>query len=948
MSSQESSNSAERCPIDRGGSVTDRQGALKISRALHFRTTLMVLLVGSHAVAVPCGTATAQDSATTVSATTNSPSLDQVRAAGALQSVYRTGTPQLKSYEQPEPNLTVFREEIEPTLRAACYPCHGPEIAEGEFRVDTLNPNLFHGDDVSWWLEVSAVVGNGEMPPPNGPDLADAERKRIIEWLSSEIQSAAQVRRADRGHSSFRRMTRYEYNYALQDLLGLAVDFADDLPPDPITHDGFENSSEMLQMTGKQFGEYLQLNRMALYQATVSGERPQPLHWSVSIERASASSFAELEKEAKQESSRKAPTEDARGQNLAAAMAERNRQRDGRRGRGRTSSRRPVYKNTATGQAVPIDWSYAQAKHAWEPTLAAPNVPAPSGYVAVLPARQRMVVELGNRLPDSGTMRVRFRAGRVSPESSQPPKLALEFGWQADKEQQAAYRISNNLLVIEAHADEPAFYQFDIPLAKVHPRNPVRKTEELGFKDRTNPSEYIRFYNASAGEQADIQIDYVQVSAPVYETWPPKSHSAIFFAHESSDDEEVYASEIIARFMRRAWRRTVTEKEVETQMELFTQLRPICNDFEQAVVETLAAVLSSPRFLYLVQTDSSSSRADHQLSQFELATRLSMFLWCSLPDEPLLDLAAQGQLSDPEELIRQTQRMLADPRCQRFSRHFVHQWLNMSPLEFVSIDRRTYPQYDDSLREAMWQEPIALFEEMLQNDSSVIDFIHCNYAVVNERLARHYRIGDVAGDAFRKVSLKPDDVRGGLLTQAGVLAMNSDGKESHPLKRGMWLLESILNDPPPPPPPAVPEIDLADPEIAKLTPKQQLADHRNKAACTSCHAKIDPWGIAFENFDALGNWRTQFAGKDIDASSLLYGSYELDGVDGVKRYLLANRQDQFVRAIVHKMSTFALGRPLTFDDRASTDRLTAELRREGDGLQTLIRLLVTSDLFRHE
>jgi hypothetical protein len=364
------------------------------------------------------------------------------------------------------------------------------------------------------------------------------------------------------------------------------------------------------------------------------------------------------------------------------------------------------------------------------------------------------------------------------------------------------------------------------------------------------------------------------------------------------------------------------------------------------VIETLATVLSSPRFLYLVQTDRSPKEADRTLDEFELATRLSMFLWCSTPDDELLDLAAKRLLGEADELIRQTNRMLAGPRHERFSNHFVRQWLNMQLLDYLTVDSSTYPQFDSTLKEAMQQEPIALFEEVLQNDRSVMDFLHADYAMVNQRLAEHYGISDVYGNHFRKVSLKPEDNRGGLLTQAGLLAMNSDGTDSHPLKRGIWLLESLLNDPPPPPPPAVPEIDLADPEILKLTLKERMEDHRNKPACISCHVKIDPWGIAFENFDAVGSWRTQNKGKDIDASSLLFNQHKLDGVDGLKRYLLVNRQDQFARAIVHKLTTFALGRPLSFGDRASVDRMTAEFRKEGDGLATLIRLIVTSDVFQ--
>ena len=675
----------------------------------------------------------------------------------------------------------------------------------------------------------------------------------------------------------------------------------------------------------QQYAEYLELNRNALNLATISGDRPEALHWAVSAKAAAELKFAELE-QAKEQAEKQ-----------TAAQKRRSRQRGGQAA---------LYKNLATGETASATWSYEGAAEAWAPKMTRPEVPEPSEFLAVLPARQRIVIELGNRLPDEGTMRVRVRASRSSANGNPAPTLALEFGWQGDKDQRAAFRISNDELVIDASPEEPEFYQWDIRLSDIHPRNPVRKDEELGVTDRTNPSEYIRLVNTSTAKSADVQFDYVQVSAPVYDEWPPRSHRAIFGDSQDRNDEGAYAREVVSRFMRRAWRRDVTQAEVDLQMELFARVRPICNNLEQAVIETLTAVLSSPRFLYLVQTDESQAETQRALSDFELATRLSMFLWCSAPDDELLDLAGAGRLSQSDELVRQTLRMLADPRHERFSQHFVRQWLNMAPLEFVNINEKVYPQFDDDLMDAMQQEPIALFEEILQNNHSVMDFLHAEYAIVNGRLAEHYGLEDVQGNEFQRVPLKQEDKRGGLLTQAALLAMNSDGTDSHPLKRGLWLLESILNDPPPPPPPAVPEIDVADPEIMKLTLRQRMEDHRNKAACMSCHVKIDPWGIAFENFDAVGKWRTQSQGNDIDASSLLYNEHEIDGVDGVKRFLLANRQDQFARAIVEKMATFALGRPLTFGDRAEIERITAKLRRNGDGLQSLILQLVKSELFQ--
>ncbi len=285
--------------------------------------------------------------------------------------------------------------------------------------------------------------------------------------------------------------------------------------------------------------------------------------------------------------------------------------------------------------------------------------------------------------------------------------------------------------------------------------------------------------------------------------------------------------------------------------------------------------------------------------------------------------------------------MLSDDRTTRLAEHFVHQWLDMQLLEF-----RSMPRHLESLRQAMQQEPVAVFDEMLRNNASVLDFLHADYTVANERLAQHYGLPNVQGNQFRRVALEPGHRRGGLLTQAGLLAMNSAGDDSHPLKRGVWLLESLLNDPPPPPPPAVPEIDLADPEIAKLTLKEQIEDHRNHAACQSCHVKIDPWGIAFENYDALGRWRDEINGKPVDATSTLFNRQPLAGMEGLKRYLLENRQDQFVRAMVHKLATYGLGRPLAFTDRGAVDDITASVRQQGDGLATMITLIATSDLFR--
>lgn len=857
--------------------------------------------------------------------------LNELKATGAERSRYRKQQKRPVSTETPKPRLAEYRRDVEPVLKKVCVQCHGPDHQEGRIRIDKLDPDLLHGDDVSWWLEVVAVLNNGEMPPADAGALSDRDRSDVVEWLSSEIQVASAVRRAEQGHTSFRRMTRYEYNYALQDLLGLPYDFAKDLPPEPTSEDGFQSSSEMLHMSATQIAAYRESARKALLEATVRGSQPAPRFWSVSMKDAAAESWAKYESEVVRIKQKHKDDPEQLKRELDRLAA-----------RHRNKPRGPHYKNLKTGLATRASWSYGGARYAWKPTPTRPEMPAVSHHVAVIPPRQKLIVELGDTIPETGTLRVRVRASRTSTASRHVPSLQLEFGWQASNDSQASVRISPQDLVIAAPPEQPRTYQWDVPLSQIYPRNSVRHISKLG--DLPSPSEYVKLVSSSVS-QGDIQIDHVEIAAPVYQQWPPESHTRIFLNSKNKADESDYAREVLLNFMSRAWRRSVTAEEVDQKLALFAKIRPHCADFQEAMIEVLATVLSSPKFLYLVRADAETS-PPQKLSRDELATRLSMFLWCSTPDETLLSIPVHTKLSRPDMLVIQTERMLADRRSRRFSRHFVRGWLGMQLLDYLNVDRKAYRQFDPALKEAMHEEPIAFFDEVLRKNQSVLDFIHADYTMTNERLARHYGLNDVLGNHFRRVSLEPRHRRGGLLTQAGLLAMNSDGKDSHPLKRGIWMLESLLNDPPPPPPPAVPEIDLADPEIAKLTLKERIENHRNQAACLSCHKKIDPWGIAFENYDAIGSWRTEIKGKPVDASSLLFNRQKLDGMRGLKRYLLENRQDQFVRAMVHKMATFALGRPLTFGDRSHVDQITADLRKQGDGLATMVKLIVTSELFR--
>jgi hypothetical protein len=738
----------------------------------------------------------------------------------------------------------------------------------------------------------------------------------------------------------------------MQDLLQLPWDFARDLPPEANSEDGFQNSRQSLHVSVSQLETMHRLARAALNRATVKGTQPATLTWGITMKDVSRLEWPKQEQQlAKIKNDLK--DDPIKLQEEIARMEYSFQQ----------PHPRTYFRDIATGKTVLAAWDYTGAKYA---NLPVADMAQPSDeveQVAILPAGNWLNIELGNQLPDEGTLRVRVRASRTSSESGRTPSLQLDFGWQASNEGRALLRVSQADALIQAAPGKSEFYQWDIPLGEIYPRNSVRSTWPMGATP--SPSEYIRLVNSSASPD-EILIDYVHVLAPVYDQWPPASHRNIFPTEVETAQQDAsgkmvstvrlqQARQIISGFMKRAWRRPVSDAELDQKLKLFEDLLPECESFEEAVIEVLATVIASPQFLYVVQESSAqgdSSKTsdanispDSRLTDYELAMRLSLFLWCSIPDNHLLELASLGTLSEPSVLAEQVQRMLDDPRSGRLSQHFVHQWLNMELLDYLNFSQHV-PNFDPLLKEAMQREPIALFDEMLKNNENVLGLIHSNFTMANQRLANHYGIPDVAGNHFRRVALDGSFRRGGLLTQAGLLAMNSDYPDSHPLKRGKWLLESLLSDPPPPPPPAVPQIDLANPEIAKMTLKERIEDHRNQAACRSCHAKIDPWGIAFENYDALGQWRDEVQGKPVDATSELFNRQALAGMEGLKRYLLEHRQDQFVAAVVVKLSTYALGRPLGFADFADLDAITNQVRRNGDGLRTLVNQVVKSQMFQ--
>ncbi len=437
-----------------------------------------------------------------------------------------------------------------------------------------------------------------------------------------------------------------------------------------------------------------------------------------------------------------------------------------------------------------------------------------------------------------------------------------------------------------------------------------------------------------------LNIQSVEFHGPLYDHWPPKLHRNILFESELRDvDERGYVAEVLRRFMQRAWRRPVDDAEVRRMAAFFAEIRPEFPTFEEAIREALAMVLISPDFLYLMEPAGDVKRP---IGDWELASRLSYFLWSTMPDRTLMELAAKNQLHDPDTLAEQVDRMLYDSRSDRFVGQFTEQWLHLSYVNSVAINQDQYPGFDDGLKADMVQETQSFFRELLRHNLSALNLLSSDFTMVNERLAKHYGFEKVWGSQFRHVSFDTNVHRGGLLGHASVLLSNSTGRDSHPVRRAVWIRDRLLNDPPSPPPPDTPSLDdVKDESFLKLSVREQLVIHRDKEACNRCHRDIDPWGIALENYDAVGLWRKEAVAKD----SFPDGR-EVDGVASLKDYLLEEQVDQFAKSLVTRLMTYALGRQPELNDQQAIDDITAEFAANDYRMRDLIQKLVKSAPFQ--
>jgi hypothetical protein len=495
-------------------------------------------------------------------------------------------------------------------------------------------------------------------------------------------------------------------------------------------------------------------------------------------------------------------------------------------------------------------------------------------------------------------------------------------------------------------------HRFDVPATAAKPEVYQTRVKVQGGDKRVAVAFLNDFYEPENPDpnrrDRNLVVDYVEIQGPMNfdQNSLPETHRRIITCQATPKTRVSCSRETIKHFATKAFRRPVTAEEINRLVKLAQLAEQEGDSFERGVQLMVQAVLVSPHFLYRVEIDPepNNPNASHYLNDYELASRLSYFLWSSMPDEELFARAKEGKLREPEVLEAQVRRMLKDAKAQALVENFGGQWLQTRSLATVAPDPERFPNFDEELRDAMQAETEMFFSHLMREDRSVLDFLDSNYTFLNDRLARHYGIPNVVGKEFRRVDL-PGHRRGGVITQASLLTVTSNPTRTSPVKRGKWILENILGTPPPPPPPAVPELSEDQDVVLSGTLRQRMEQHRADPNCASCHQRMDPLGFGLENFDGIGAFRKQDGKFPIDASGAMPNGQSFNGPQELKK-LLKGRQDEFALCLAEKMLTYALGRGLAYYDTRATDEIARELAAHEYKFSALVIGIVESAPFQ--
>jgi len=766
-----------------------------------------------------------------------------------------------------------------------CITCHNQKLRTAGLTLDTLDASV-PSANAETWERVIAKLRAGSMPPPGMPRADAATYRNIAGSLENEIDKAWVAKPNPGRVSAVHRLNRAEYNNAVRDLFALGdVDVRPLLPGDETADASFDNFADSLSISTAHLERYMSVARQVTRLAT--GLPPT----SPGLERFEV------------------PLHVLQGDQQSEDLP------FGSRG------------GIAIHHDFPVDGEYlirVRLQRQYQ------------DYIKGMGWPEQLDVRLDGKLVK------RFTVGGTAPGRPAASSYAGdgEPGFAGAPEWEKYMQLTGD-----------AGLEVRVPV-KAGPRVVgVSFVREL-WEPEGLPQPLQRGRVITDDE---VYMDYanvgsVQIGGPYETAGPAKdtpSRRAIFVCQPGpgAAEERACATKILARMARLAYRRPSTKADVQTLLEFFDAGRHDGGSFDTGIQYALERLLVDPDFLLRVHR-SPATPGTYHLSDLEVASRLSFFLWSSIPDEHLLSLAERGQLTNPQTLEKEVRRMLADPRAtQALVDDFAAQWLNLRLVEEVVVDPDRYPMYDESLLQGFKQETEMFIANTLREDRPVADLLDANYTFVNERLARHYGIPGIYGSRFRRVSLPNHDQRGGLLAQGALLATTSYPDRTSPVLRGKWLLNNIFGLPIPPPPPGVDTNAVNKPGATASSMRERLAQHRQSATCNSCHSVIDPLGFALENFDAIGGWRSvDESGKPVDASGSTVSGAKVDGLPGL-RALLLDQPEQFPRTVTEKLLSYALGRRLEYYDRPAVRKIVRDAAAQDYRWSSLIVGIVDSPPF---
>lgn len=786
-----------------------------------------------------------------------------------------------------------FDAAVGPFLRQYCLRCHSDKAQEGEFRLDTLPRDFTNAAAAERWDEVIFRMNSGEMPPKGELQPSAAELGKVVDWLSARSSEGQAARMAHRGPVAHYRLSRNEYQNTVYDLLGVYYDVNKPgvFNQDPLWH-GYDHIGSMLSLSPSHVEHYFKAAEEILEAANLGKPVKTKTARKGVLE---LRKFDDGELEAIQDRLK------ALGNN------------------------RPIRYLLWPGGRMPALNSNWLARDA-APGRYRARIQV-SGLTGLNGDRPHLTIRTGGK----GAVKTVFDADVVTPEDkpvvltfethlAMPAALTIFNECAGEFDPQKANKMFGNATVLGS----------------------LKETSLL------TPTAYKLFTEDGRAIYPLLLVDWVEWEGPLVPEEMIAQRASYFPANpKAADVAEIRSG--LQNLARRAWRRPVTDAEIEPYVQLVLRDLAAKEKFDSAYQSALVGILTSSQFYYLQEGSPAASR--ERVNDWELASRLSYFLYNSLPDDALFAAAESGQLHESQELRAQLWRMSEDPKLARFLDSFPHQWLQLHKVGMFPPNPKLYPEYNSWLERSMVQETKFYFAEMFRQNRPLREFIDSDWAMLNSRLREHYGLPPAEKAEFERVTLGPNDHRGGLLTQAAVLMLTSDGQRHRPVHRGVWLSEAIFNRTPPPPPPNVEPLEATSEDATKTTIRAQLQAHATHATCASCHKKIDPLGFAFENYDAIGRWRTmeEAAGKGqnplADASGELPDGRKFAGPEEFKTLLVEN-QDQFAIAFIEQLATYSLRRVMTIDDAAQIRAIATASKPDDYRLRTMIENFVLSDLFQ--